>query len=522
MNAIVIPRPATVPVLVSRALAVTLALLFLLAYLYTIPAEDAVILYDYAKNLASRGVITYSVHAMPIEGATDFLWMVVIAGLKAIGVDEFASAMVLNAIGVLLVLHAFREPKERILVGVALLLTPYLYASLNGFSAIFFSAWYVLVLRWTLTGSRHVYLSVLVLCLIRPDGVVWGAGCLLYRAITGSGERRLGDEIRNALLFLVLPGVLYFAWRWWYFGELLPLPFLVKAAAPRDLLLFYSDSVRDVLMVLLPGALAILLSSRRKRLAVEFLALFILPAAFYSAMRLEQNIGNRFLAPMFAGIAFLLAQSDTERRAFAAFLALAIVAQFKLTVVTFAELASSRQENIYGVSKDLGGLQGRMLVTEAGRLAYYSNWFAEDSWGLDTPRYAHALITPQDVSQGRYDLIVAHCELAMLRPGTDLAHDRSRTWHNQCRSMAAAIREGPFDVYLVPFYDGITMRERVKLWMKRDAAAAPCLRHDIYAVSKQYAQAGRLESILARYGARKFDPRLEVQEDMVCGGGSAP
>src|SRR3954447_19640423 len=88
-------------------LSITLPLLFLCAYLYTIPSEDAVILYGYARNLATRGVITYSVHQIPIEGATDFLWMVAIAGLKFIGVDEFASALLLNVLGILLMLHVF-------------------------------------------------------------------------------------------------------------------------------------------------------------------------------------------------------------------------------------------------------------------------------------------------------------------------------------------------------------------------------------------------------------------------------
>ena len=53
--------------------------LFALSYVYVVPAEDAVILYEYAKNLAQTGLITYGVASVPIEGATDFLWMVVIA-----------------------------------------------------------------------------------------------------------------------------------------------------------------------------------------------------------------------------------------------------------------------------------------------------------------------------------------------------------------------------------------------------------------------------------------------------------
>ena len=59
--------------------------LFTLSYVYVVPAEDAVILYEYAKNLAQTGLITYGGASVPIEGATDFLWMVVIAFFKSIG-----------------------------------------------------------------------------------------------------------------------------------------------------------------------------------------------------------------------------------------------------------------------------------------------------------------------------------------------------------------------------------------------------------------------------------------------------
>lgn len=56
------------------------------------PAEDAVILYEYARTWAATGVISYGGAGVPIEGATDFLWMALIAGLKALQVDEFLSS----------------------------------------------------------------------------------------------------------------------------------------------------------------------------------------------------------------------------------------------------------------------------------------------------------------------------------------------------------------------------------------------------------------------------------------------
>lgn len=70
--------------------------LFALSYAYVVPAEDAVILYEYAKNFAQSGLITYGGASHPIEGATDFLWMVVIAFFKVLGINEFGTALFIN------------------------------------------------------------------------------------------------------------------------------------------------------------------------------------------------------------------------------------------------------------------------------------------------------------------------------------------------------------------------------------------------------------------------------------------
>lgn len=43
------------------------------------PAEDAAILYSYSQNLADTGVISYNTNGEKAEGATDFLWMILIS-----------------------------------------------------------------------------------------------------------------------------------------------------------------------------------------------------------------------------------------------------------------------------------------------------------------------------------------------------------------------------------------------------------------------------------------------------------
>ena len=49
------------------------------------PAEDAAILMRYAQNLASGHGIVWNVGENPVEGATDFLFMVAVGSLIKIG-----------------------------------------------------------------------------------------------------------------------------------------------------------------------------------------------------------------------------------------------------------------------------------------------------------------------------------------------------------------------------------------------------------------------------------------------------
>ena len=52
--------------------------LFLLIGFYSYPQEDALILYRYSSNLAETGQIVFNPNGIRTEGATDFLWMILL------------------------------------------------------------------------------------------------------------------------------------------------------------------------------------------------------------------------------------------------------------------------------------------------------------------------------------------------------------------------------------------------------------------------------------------------------------
>ena len=468
---------------------------FFSAYKLTMPDEDAVILFEYAKNLATRGVITYGAQSVaPVEGATDFLYMTSIALMSRFGISEFGAALILNYLGVLLLCYLLRRAKLSIgLIGAAILATPYLYASLLGFSATAFSAVYLSCLYLLIKNDTRVYPATLILCLIRPDGVAWGAGLVLTRFLKLNSTDLRSETVR-VIKYLIIPGIVYFVWRAWYFDEWLPLPFLVKASGEK----YFSDSLGYIAPIIVSAIAAILCAEDKTTLIRRSILLYSLPVLLYSAMRLEQNVGDRFLAPMFFGFLLLFA-TEAPPRASKIFLVCSIYLSWQFTSDTVNSVLV-RRDRAHEIALKLRQLApGKILTTEAGQLAYYSNWAIQDSWGLNSPQFAHNLITEGNVKNGSYDLIVAHCEITLLKASAEheIVGRAQRTWRNQCIALTGFIRNSDYDILLVPIVEAPLE--------SRYGTTVACVLHFIYAVSPKYQQARQLEGSLLELGAVPFD-----------------
>lgn len=494
---------------IASAIAILAASIFFLSYEKVSPFEDAVILYDYAKNLATRGIITYgSGSSVPVEGATDFLYMVAIALISRLGLDEFGAALILNYLGVLLLCYLFHRSRLPVwLIVVAILGTPYLYSSLFGFSAIIFSAIYILCLYLQKRNDSRLYLAILALCLLRPDGVVWSSGLILARFLNVD-RSAYHLEVRRLSVYFLVPGIAYFVWRLWYFKEWLPLPFLVKASGDRDL----SDDIGNLLPVVIPIVVAVVTSDNILALAKRTLLLFTLPMLFYGSMRLEQNVGNRFIAPLFFG-GLLVLRDARPHYLVATFVMLSLYFNWNLTYDTFHELLNYKREAMHDVAFKISQLgPGRLLTTEAGILAYYSNWHVEDSWGLNTPRFAHRVINDDSISVGDYDLIAAHCVLSALTDKRSIGVGLSpqRSWDEQCRVLARYIWRFRYEVFLVPMgsiYDIDTQSIPELSWLESGYGIRfVCRSQVIFAVSPLYPQAEELKAILLQEGGVPLDP----------------
>ena len=483
-----------------------------------LPGEDASILFTYAANFADTGVIAFYREGPRAEGATDFLIMIVLAGLRRLGLRVEAGAALVSTGAALVVFAAVYEIIRRelephgalhrtmigVLLAVVLIGTTFLFAAFRGFSIYFFLAPISLMVLFHLRGNGAGFLAAaLWTCLARPDGVVFAApltALLLWK-------RR--HDRRTWLLFaaiLALPGIGYFLWRASYFGEWLPLPFYVKAAGDRDVLgLFYVESIMSNTRAMLHAVtlIFVVLAITTPRhelsdfLAANFALLLTFSAgfAFYAAVKQEQNEGFRFQAPLYllTLILFLRLPAAAETRLrlllVAGLIALpAIHGAFRDTT------ALARDDNITPLAGELRTLpRGSMLVTEAGRLPFRSGWVAIDSWGLNTPELARRVILPEDIERYGADLIVVHSfDPVPHIQGLIFQRETERTWDNHARNILLGAA-GKYDTYFVPFYrlDSQSYRRYP--------------RHDIYLVRRDSPIAGDLQAMIGRYGGVTID-----------------
>jgi len=215
---------------VGAAAVVLAALQF---YYRTFAVDDAFITFRYAENLA-RGLGVVFNAGERVEGYTNFLWMVILAGLHRVGADTLTSAKVLGVVcGLALVpLTASltiacmgRRTASAPVAAILLASTPAVAVwSVAGLETTLFAVLVTLaVLAFLREGddARRFPLSAPLLVLAamtRPDGVVV-AGVVGFFVL--ARWRRDRARSRQATVWIVLFAVLagaYMAWRWSYFG----------------------------------------------------------------------------------------------------------------------------------------------------------------------------------------------------------------------------------------------------------------------------------------------------------------
>jgi hypothetical protein len=409
------------------------------------PEEDAAMLLRYSGNLAQGYGIVWNRGEPPVDGATDFLFMVAVAGLNRAGLtlERSAQALGLLAHG-LTVLGLFLALRLLFGAGRAWALLPAVFLAvgpgLRHLAACYGTPLFALLAlaaSWAahrllaeeedrlVRASLLFALAALFLGLARPEGVFLGGFMLLavIYARRGAGTRVvLGSFLA---IFLTL-GLAYFLWRWSYFGYPLPNPFYKKGAG-----LLYGYSLRQSfknlvalgLPFLLVPVLGLFVKGLRRR-AVAALFPVVAFCALWVLISDETNYVMRFRYPILPVLLlsfFPVGQGLAARggggragawpRALAWPAALALMAGLALYEHQAYRYVAPRRMGLYDAALLLREYSRRnyaLATTEAGLLPLYSTWRALDAWGLNDAEVAHHGLSEEYLDRYRPEIILFH------------------------------------------------------------------------------------------------------------------
>jgi hypothetical protein len=406
------------------------------------PHEDAYILFKYSENWAAGNGITYNAGGDPVEGATDFLWMAAIALFNNIGFSSGFASGLLNAaaVGFLssLLMHICNLSNDvgarltvAFLVPLLVATMPFSLAGLAGFSAPVFAAATVGLLILYLSSPDWQVLmpfAALLTGFLRPDGLIIGVGFWGLSLFRIWNKTRIRNQFFLFTLGAGVMGISYFAWRYFYFGHLLPLPLMVKSRAPSG---FDPGNWLYTGMPYPPIALAgVILAflhndDNRKTWRILYASLpFALHVAALTTAHRSQNVQERFYAPEIAAIlavSMLFLQYSYQTTKWATWVSIVVIA----CLLTFAGQADATKEfvaNLQGRDKGKFSKSAYINVfpemldaatpdstvvalTEAGRMAYWLEGHHIDLVGLNTPATAVDPVTPGFIERKNPDLL---------------------------------------------------------------------------------------------------------------------
>ena len=430
--------------------------------------DDGFITFRYARNLVSGGGPNFN-PGQRAEGCTCALWMLLMTIPALLHVSAEMTAKIAG-VALTVVTGALAYWTARRMIGlddwigrcsaaaVPLLLALLYQTEANATNAMetsFFVMAVTLIFYLSVRVVQEPFqrlmtawgVAALVTGLTRPDGniMVIVSLALMVILLPPVVRRRL---LRIALLVYVLPGALYMAGRWHYYGLPLPLPFYLKVAAPQNTSAAFGGGFAYVTgyltqMLTAVGVLLALSLRRFPRAALPPAAACAAFLAFY--LRVDPIMGqdDRFLVPtapfLFAvagvGLDGLMRVTASAARrlpfqrpnlrqiALVAFpclvgvVSLFVGAAPPLCAGSAATAAQRRawQNGALTVHTRLGhvlyGLDpsGRSVLAmgDCGMCPYYSGWRTIDIFGLNDPQIARSgRIEAGYVSRQNPDVVV--------------------------------------------------------------------------------------------------------------------
>ena len=295
-------------------------------------ADDAFISFRYASHVAFGAGWVWNVGEAPVEGYTNFLWVLLHALYAKLGFDLPRAAQLTGAVAGLVTLVYVDFAARRLgwkrrwaLLPVALLAIcgPFAAWAAAGLETVVFTSLVTAALvhaaGWAREGDDSdcvaLFVVLLLAALLRPEGLLVAAVILPVSAPFALRDQR-GRLLVGCAVLAVLYGA-YFVWRWQHFGYLLPNTFYAKTGGGWAQATRGAEYVGYFLLhFAAPWAPALLLAIGSARvwprfggvepLTVLAATLCVVWALYVAAVGGDYMAMYRFLVPVLPALALLL------------------------------------------------------------------------------------------------------------------------------------------------------------------------------------------------------------------------
>ncbi|MFE6614901.1 hypothetical protein [Amycolatopsis sp. NPDC057786] len=444
------------------------------AWFFTI--DDAFITFRYSGNMADGHGPVWNVGEDPIEGFTNFLWMLwhvpfALAGLPLETVAKVTSVVLGGLILVMLVRSGQRAAGvlgALVAGGALLLFVPTYFHVTAGLETIAFAA---VVLRAAIVGVDLVQgraardweppLLLLLAGMIRPEGVLAAVPAFLIWAWLGRKSGRTWALVAG----VAVVGGGYFAWRWTYFGHPFPNTFYVKFGNLDAGSVWLETTA---LLVLPLSALTVFLLFRKasRGAGLVLSSVVLLTGMTYAVSGPTMDYLHRFAFHAFPVLCLGagLAMAHLGRRWIGALSGavavgwVAVLGAQSSDLAVIANYGPDLQRAHVAIGKGLANARvpeaaRSLAVSDAGAIPYYSGWKSIDYIGLNDEAIAHGTPPTDVVKAARPTVIVVTARGPGATPGwayglvvPDAARDYQLVADVQ-------MREGYFqEVFVLPEY----------------------------------------------------------------------
>lgn len=402
--------------------------------------DDAFITFRYSANMADGHGPVWNVGEDPIEGFTNFLWMLwhvpfSVAGLPLETVAKVTSVVLGGWILVMLVRAGHRAAGvlgALVAGGALVLFVPAYFHLTAGLETIAFAA---VVLRAAILGVNLVQgrtvrgweppLLLVLAGMIRPEGVLAALPGFVVWCWLGRRNGRTWALVAAAAVV----GGGYFAWRWSYFGHPFPNTFYVKFGNLDSGAVWLEATTRLVLpLLILTAFLLFRKASRGAGLVLS--SVVLLTGMTYAVSGPTMDYLHRFAFHAFPVLCLGagLAMAHLGRQWVAAAVGAAAVGWVAVTgaestdLPVIANYGPDLQRAHVAIGKGLADArlpeQARSLaVSDAGAIPYYSGWKSIDYIGLNDEAIAHGAQPTDVVKAARPTVIVVTAHGQGATPG---------------------------------------------------------------------------------------------------------